>query len=351
MKKLTNCETITSFLELLPKLQKEFETINEAMKEYYEYLNEEQYQEKQNETDEEKLTRLENTLNRIPEIVEKRTTLKQSASGMISMMKTVSKQFEEITGGEEDQAVVGDATNEIVESIMNLRQKMLDDLISPMQKQIEEAKRKYAMEMERLQRNKKEGTIEMKQRIKKEKEIVEEKAKMEDFNLSNEECDLIEEWTKKSIDSVVFDTKKDNWNKNTCTFNDKITNRGQMVFLVEDTENSKFGGYVEMNVGDANDHRDRIVNDSNAFVFSLKLHGKSTGKRFNLRMNDQPFAMRTSSNDTMFIFGNGCDIRVCKFGVLGSYCSQSSYDYKGMMNVLCGQRNFLPKRVVVIQMK
>ena len=63
-----------------------------------------------------------------------------------------------------------------------------------------------------------------------------------------DEMRQLEEWTNRKCKEVVFDTDHDDWSLNTSVFNTKLQKRGQLVFVVEDTENNKFGYYLATNI-------------------------------------------------------------------------------------------------------
>ena len=79
-------------------------------------------------------------------------------------------------------------------------------------------------------------------------------------------------------------------------------------------------------------------------------------KKFNITSSTYGFVVDPqTSNSYLFAIGGGCDIQVYRKGVNGSYCSQSSFNYEGISNALCGKNGssnpFTPKRITVIQMK
>ena len=53
----------------------------------------------------------------------------------------------------------------------------------------------------------------------------------------------LEQWTNKKCSEVVLDNDKDNWNRNTSVFQDRVMNKSYLAFIVEDTNNNKFVYY------------------------------------------------------------------------------------------------------------
>ena len=58
------------------------------------------------------------------------------------------------------------------------------------------------------------------------------------------QCSQIEEWTTLKCGEIVFDSTKDNWEKETSIFDDCIINKKQLIIIIEDTKGNKFGGYI-----------------------------------------------------------------------------------------------------------
>ena len=86
------------------------------------------------------------------------------------------------------------------------------------------------------------------------------------IRISSKEMKQLEEWTNKKCGEVVFDSNKDNWNQNSSVFDSKLMNRSNLMFVIEDTNNNKFGGYITAKINEY----DSWIYDSKAFVFSLK---------------------------------------------------------------------------------
>ena len=79
----------------------------------------------------------------------------------------------------------------------------------------------------------------------------------------------IERWTHKKIKSIVFDSDIDNWNSGR-EFSEYIIGKSNLLFMIDDVENNRFGGYISSQITNS----DIYINDSNAFIFSLKSNGR-----------------------------------------------------------------------------
>ena len=59
--------------------------------------------------------------------------------------------------------------------------------------------------------------------------------KVKPYDLLLEHLKQIEDWTTLKCGEIIFDSIKDNWSINTSVFDDRILNKKQLVFIVEDT--------------------------------------------------------------------------------------------------------------------
>ena len=84
---------------------------------------------------------------------------------------------------------------------------------------------------------------------------------IEHYNLDIKEIQQIEIWSNKQIGELIFDTKKDNQNGKESVFVDKVFNKPNLIFVIEDTEGNKFGGYSHVACSVFN----RTSNDKNSF--------------------------------------------------------------------------------------
>ncbi|BFU22821.1 trichohyalin, putative [Entamoeba histolytica] len=146
----------------------------------------------------------------------------------------------------------------------------------------------------------------------------------------------IEELTEKRINNIIFDSDKDDWNKNTSVFDQRIWNKEYVIIIIEDSEGNKFGGYVNSKIDKIG--TGECINDSKSFVFSLESNGRIEGmKKFDIKKSTIDIAVFKENDKTK------------------SYCCQYSFEYEGIKSALCGKEYpnnyFTPKRIIVIEMK
>ena len=109
------------------------------------------------------------------------------------------------------------------------------------------------------------------------------------YFINEKDQTYLEKWTGLKYDDIIFDSNVDNWNISTSVLNEKIRNKTQIVFLIEDKEGEKFGYY----------YNDETISSSNGYK------GKNKSFHFNLesknnRLNEP---MKFEMNDT-----NDCGI-------------------------------------------
>nr|BAN40510.1 hypothetical protein [Entamoeba invadens]BAN40517.1 hypothetical protein [Entamoeba invadens] len=199
-------------------------------------------------------------------------------------------------------------------------------------KQAKNNKIDQIMKSEKFINLKKQHDEEEEERIKREHITLEEKANLE--NLMGYR-----------IESVVFNSDIDNWSQTTSVFINKIMNKSNLCFLVEDTNHNKFGGVFTGNINAV----DNWISSGSSYIFSLVRGGTLNPKKFGKSGNDNyEFYLYSQDSQYLFIFGNGRDIKVYKKGVNGSHCNPSTYTAKH--NELTDNEKFTPKSVVVFQL-
>ena len=183
-------------------------------------------------------------------------------------------------------------------------------------------------------------------------------------NLNEDEIGTLEEWTGLCCEEIVFDSNKDDW-RQTETLKTRIWDRSHLIFLIEDKEGQKFGGYINAKIdrchngsGDAWQQQN-LVSDPNAFVFSLKSNGRLPHPmKFDIIDQSTAFLLNLTGEGWLFIFGRNyqsplkwCDIAIDKQNKTTSYCKNNNFQYGNNQNALRGtDANFIPKRILVIQM-
>ena len=91
---------------------------------------------------------------------------------------------------------------------------------------------------------------------------------MKDEKFTKKENESKEEWRNKKCLEVLFDTERNGYPKdNTTIFEDKVKGKGNLIFVIEDTNNNKFGGYVNSTI----DKIDSFIRDANSYLQFMDL--------------------------------------------------------------------------------
>ena len=146
MQNLVNTEIITQLLQTIPTLQNEVNKTMEEMEGYLNFLKDEKYQQKENETKEEKLKRTESLLDRIKEIVERRKEIHKNGKETLNVIEEMKKLIGEITEScSKDDENLCNANNETIEEIIEIRRQIMEEKIAPHQIEIEKYRNDFSL--------------------------------------------------------------------------------------------------------------------------------------------------------------------------------------------------------------
>ena len=321
MQNLIKIKEVEETIQFIEKQHQDLDLVKKELQEFINYVKNAKFDLSDEGTVDQRITKITTVLDKYDEVIERR-------KGLTTTSETLKKN---------------------TEGILNKTKEML--LYSGKQEQIEEIHDEMIdklMELETEKYNKKMCELELRKKnpVPKELKGIVEK----------DEMDKLEEWTNKKYSELLFDSDKDDWSSN-IVFNQRIMNKNQLAFVVEDTNGNKFGGYLNATIyrtNYGNGWENSNIPDSNAFLFSLKSNGRLNGMmKFEIKDTSRTFLIRKDnySND-LFLFGGNGDIDLNnQSSKKSSRCSQSScFNYHGISNALCGGYNFTPKRFVVLQM-
>ena len=164
----------------------------------------------------------------------------------------------------------------------------------------------------------------------------------------------LEDWTRLKCSDILFDSYIDDWNYYSTTLNERIIGKNQLVFLIEEDDDEIFGYYLNSKVIESYD--EEMETDLESFHFNLQSNGRLQGPMmFEIQDTRDGYELFIGDKPNLISLG---DIRLYKYSGIGSYCVQNDwkFDYCGIENALCGKTigfklNFVPKRIIVIQMR
>ena len=147
---------------------------------------------------------------------------------------------------------------------------------------------------------------------------------------------------------TIFDSIKDNWKKDSSTFDSIISNKEKLLFLIETTDEISIGGFIKKKINCLN----RKIGDYDCFLFTnrnnyvQKYQIKSTNKF-------DAFQLFSKQDPKLFTFGN--DLTIYKEDMKDkSYVNERNcfFEYRRKRMVMIGKiGTFSIKRIQVIQMK
>ena len=173
----------------------------------------------------------------------------------------------------------------------------------------------------------------------------------DDFILTKQETKILQQWTKKKIGKVIFDTDIDEWDEQTSQLNKKLLEKGQLIFLIEDTNQNLFGYY------EATDIEMEFLEDKEtseeSFLFSLRSNGRSQHPlKFEIIDTDDGYCLYNNSSDHLIDLAGGSLVLYKER--LKSSCMYNQFDenfnYHETENIICEDESFTLKHLIVIQM-
>ena len=246
--------------------------------------------------------------------------------------------------------------NEENEEMMKILKEEQDDFI----KEKEEINQFIENEQNEKQKHSNENETDSEDCVKKKDKVWGDKEEKYGINIVQKK--QLEEWTGLECGDVIFDSEIDNWKVNESVFDDKIIGRKQLVIIIEDDHNEKFGYYLNTEI--KNEYNKWISTDNKSFEFNIESNGRlNEMMKFPIKDIKYGCNLYDKWNERLIILGN--IILYKENNKNKSLCLQreDKYDYQGIPNTLCGKAKnkdengefkteyFTPFRIVVIQME
>ena len=157
---------------------------------------------------------------------------------------------------------------------------------------------------------------------------------------------------------LIFDSIIDSWNEEISIFNEKIFGKSKLAFIIEDEDDELFGYYCNTEI--IEQFRKDQQTDNQTFEFNLKSSKRlSKPMKFEIKNSiEGGIFLHDKSDECLISMGDICIWKEKK--KYESFCVQIEYrfDYHEIHNALCGKEPneegemyFIPKRILVIQMK
>ena len=169
--------------------------------------------------------------------------------------------------------------------------------------------------------------------------------------LNKNQITTLEEWTSLHYNDILFDSNVDDWSQDTAMLTERIIGKKQLVFLIQDYHDDKFGEYINCEI--ANETLRPKNSDDKAFQFNLESHGRFQGpikaEIIDTTRGYQLFAKQQNYSH-LICFGTITLIKE-NFGPCQYFDGNAIFDYHGNKNILSKDFSFWLKRLVVIEMK
>ena len=343
MENLLNQNQLQNINKELTKYQEKITQIQTEITNYLQFINEKEFNFTETNDIDQSIKNAETTLDKLIEVKDRLNKIDKTTNELSEISKVLTKQCNELnTLCGEREFHYGQITNDMIDKIIELKQKKMKVDIQPHQQKIDEIKNAFEKEKNEIEKRR----VEIKN-VQAIKEM-----------LTNEEKQQLEKWTNKKCKEVVFDTNVDNWDKETSVFHEKVLNKQNLLYVIEDTNKNKFGAFSPL----ALTKYSSWTQDPNCFIFSLKSNGRYNGMIKCEKTTTDKYAMYLydKSNNYLFGVGSGHQIAFYKQSVKSnSYCQQNYsgnthyFDYHGHEKLLCGTyypQYYTPQRLIVIQM-
>ena len=242
MNKITNTTQINEFVQQIQPMKDKLDTINEQMNNYLKFMKNNNIEKKENESKEDALRRAESILDRLIEIEERRNELKENSQQASEMIETMKKKIDEIKNEcDKDDENFCDANIETIDEIIEIRRLIMEEMNALHPEEIDDNKNDFEMNKIELLKRKKETKEEIRERKEAEErrrreEAEEKQRKLQSMMLDENDFNQLEQWTNKNCSEVLFDSDKDNWNQNTSVFDERVKDKSNLMFVIEDTE-------------------------------------------------------------------------------------------------------------------
>lgn len=176
--------------------------------------------------------------------------------------------------------------------------------------------------------------------------------KIDKYDLYNYQCLTLQKWIKRKLKTVIFDSNIHNWDVFNSEFKERIYNKSNLIFIIEDEKKNKFGYYFKSNINKC----DSWIPSISSFMFSLEYRGNiNTPCKFNTCFPFNTFWLYQDYSCKLINIGDICLNK--KSSKESSYCDLDKWNfYYNHKEYLFGENNktkfnINPKRILVISTK
>ena len=316
------CEEILVFIN----------TLKQSITQYSRKIQIETFEKEENETSEQSIIRAECILDRLKQNQERVQKIGKEGIETMEQLKSMKNELDELLNScKRTEIKLKEANDTITDQLIEMKKERKEEIDENDEEEINYLN--YEINL-----------------------LDEERMKM-NFNrpiemfLNKQEEMFLRKWSQKKVGEILFDSYKDNWKKGNSTLFERINGKKNLLFVIEDVNGNKFGGFVHRELSKTMRNKGEIV-DSKSFVFSLK----ENEMKYHFSLYGRTaFILCDENDDRLFAFGEGHDICVYKEELKkNSYCKKKSFNYNSDDSLISNTSSdtvFIPKKFAVIQMK
>ena len=410
MDRITNQQQIEEVCNLIDFVQNEITQSTTQIKNYIHYLNTEMIEfdtflkdskELDNElmTIDEKIENAEKLLKKVTTVIDFKSTILENNNKIMETISKLNQIIQQVNVNIQDREnIINEANNNIISQILKWKEQKFYQQIQPYQQMIDQMKNGFQCEQVEYQKRLKQisnvsnmttqsnqinqqtisniqnnqqnysiPTITNNQMIHNQTTVIPPHINQNQFippdsgltlrqtngMINDYEKQLLQNWTRKQLGNIIFDSSIHRWSIGNSEFNIRIMGNRHLVIVIRDIRGNLFGCYIDsMIMGKTHVWRE----DSEKFLFSLRSCGRiAQPMKFESHNASSAFWLQDES-DKFLISLCSCGIYLMKNNIKQeSYCNQTNgskvINYHNIQNALTGTYHFNPQHFVVFQMK
>ena len=371
MNSIFNLETIQQTYQHLQTFDNQLHQLLTEIQQYITFIEDGGLIINPNGSIQDQIISCENVLDKMMEIIERKKSINTNVNEVMKSMDTMKISLSKMKDKQNSENETNKYHDEIIHKLLNLETEKYNQRQKELQEKLLEktSENKISQRNEEINDQQNENNDEQNQQLSRKRQQLKQMKQMKEMKEMNQlkqipmitpnEKLYIEKWTKMKCGEIIFDSDIDNWTTNTL-LNSRVMYKNNLIFIIEDEENQRFGGYVSKSIdkthnGEGNGWLSEApIEDDDSFVFSLNSNGRfSHPMTFPIQQGSKAFLLNNSNEIWLFLFGKGCDICIERKETKSqSFCENHVFKYGRHKDPLRGSRdNFSPKRFIVIQMK
>ena len=135
MKTIINTQNIQTFIQQIPTVKNQLDTVSQTMGNYVDHLKQEKIVAIEKETYKQEYDRKEGILDRLEMTINKRDELTNKGKETITLLKEITTTIEKLVEeGEHNEEIFKKAKNELIDEIIEARRKEMEEIVGEKKK-------------------------------------------------------------------------------------------------------------------------------------------------------------------------------------------------------------------------